>query len=461
MKSLHIHNSFSRKKEEFIPIDPQNVRMYVCGPTVYDRIHLGNARPNVVFDVLFRLLSHLYPKVTYVRNITDVDDKIIIRAAERNIPIEQLTQETAKLFHQDVAALNVLKPTFEPKATEHIGEMIAQIQDIIARGHAYEADSHVLFNVPSMADYGGLSHLDRDAIIAGARVEVASYKKDPADFILWKPAQDDEPGWDSPWGRGRPGWHIECSAMSQKYIGKRFDIHGGGLDLTFPHHENEIAQSCCANGYTAKEGFAQYWMHNGMLMIEGEKMSKSLGNFYTVGEILEKTPGEVIRLMILNVHYRKPLNWTWASLEQSKENLDRFYNALKNTADIDVEPIIDDTFLDALKDDLNTAEALSIMHEITTNLNKAQGSECTLYKAKLLGCAQLLGLLQQDPDDWFKWQAQGADVGLTDEEIESLIIERNTAKQNKDWATADNIRNKLTEKGITLEDSPQGTTWKR
>ncbi|MFV0430610.1 MAG: cysteine--tRNA ligase [Alphaproteobacteria bacterium] len=463
MKPLYIHNSFSRSKEEFKPLDANHIRLYVCGPTVYDRIHLGNARPIVIFDTLFRLLKHIYPKVTYVRNITDVDDKIIIRAKERDIPISQLTCETTELFHQDIAALNTLPPTIEPKATEHIGEMIAQIQALIERNHAYEAEGHVLFHVPSMDDYGMLSKLDKDAIIAGARVEVASYKKDASDFILWKPAKDDEPGWDSPWGCGRPGWHIECSAMSEKYIGKQFDIHGGGLDLTFPHHENEIAQSCCANGFKATEGFAQYWMHNGMLMVEGEKMSKSLGNFFTVGEILEKHHGEIIRLLILSTHYRKPLDWTWKSLEQSKEVLGRFYTALRNTQNLKAEPTIDEAFLDALKDDLNTAEALSIMHEITTQLNKAKGDNIALHKGKLLGCGQILGILEQKPEDWFKWQAAGDshDDGLSDADIEALIQKRNQAKANKDWIAADTIRDELLSQGIHLEDSPQGTIWKR
>ncbi len=459
---LRIYNSFAKEKQTFDPIDSSHVRMYVCGPTVYDRIHVGNARPVVVFDTLFRVLSYLYPKVTYVRNITDVDDKIIQRAAALNMPIDQLTHDTTEYFHQDITAMNVLQPTIEPKATEHIAEMIALVEMLIQKEHAYEADGHVLFYVPSMADYGMLSKLDQDSIVAGARVEVASYKKDPKDFVLWKPAKDDEPGWDSPWGRGRPGWHLECSAMSEKYLGKKFDLHGGGMDLTFPHHENEIAQSCCAHGDTAKEGFAKYWMHNGMLMIEGEKMSKSLGNFYTLHEILDEFSGEAVRLMLLFTHYRKPLDFTKATLKQATEALDRFYTALRKVQDVQIiAPKVDDGVLAALCDDLNSAEAISRLHELTARLNKATTlDEQKELKALLLGSAKLLGILVQDPESWFKQAGQASD-GLDDAAIEQLIAERMAAKAAKDFARADAIRDTLLQEGILLEDGANGTQWRR
>lgn len=456
---LRLYNSFNRQKEEFIPLDENHVRMYVCGPTVYDRIHVGNARPIVVFDTLFRLLSYLYPKVSYIRNITDVDDKIIHRAAELDIGIDQLTGDTTEYFHQDITALNALPPSVEPKATEHIAEMIALIEQLISKDHAYEADGHVLFHVPSMADYGQLSRLDQDSIIAGARVEVAAYKKDSKDFVLWKPAKDEEPGWDSPWGRGRPGWHIECSAMSEKYFGSRFDIHGGGQDLTFPHHENEIAQSCCAHGYSAKDGFARYWLHNGMLMIEGEKMSKSLGNFYTLHEILDEYRGEVVRLMLLSTHYRKPLDFSKAALDQMKEALDRFYVALRKVQHITVEAgEADAVFLQALCDDLNTAEATCRLHELTAQLNKASSKEeQAKLKSMFLASGRILGLLEQDPEAWFKNQAG---VSLDATAIEQLIVQRNQAKAHKDFAMADAIRDQLARHGIILEDGPDGTQWR-
>ncbi len=458
---LYIYNSFSRKKEVFKPLDENHIRLYLCGPTVYDRIHLGNCRPFVVFDSFFRLLKHVYPKVTFVRNITDVDDKIIARAHERNISIDALTKETTDFYHEDLKALNILPPTVEPKATEHIDEMITMIEKLINRGHAYAADDHVLFNVASMTDYGQLSKLDQDAILAGARVEVASYKKNAADFVLWKPAKQGEPAWDSPWGKGRPGWHIECSAMSEKYLGPRFDIHCGGNDLTFPHHENELAQSCCAHGFSAKEGFAQYWMHNGMLNIKGEKMSKSLGNFFTAAEILAKYQGEVLRLMLLSSHYRKPLDGSMDNLDQAKENMDRFYTALRQNAHIQADIAYNTAFLNALKDDMNTPEALSLMHEITTKLNKAENHEQKAqYKGELLGCGHILGLLQQSAETWFKWQPQSQENKVSDEEIEKLIAERNQAKADKNWALADEIRDKLSALNITLEDGPEGTIWR-
>ena len=453
---LTLYNTLNRTKEPFVPLNSERVGMYVCGPTVYDFAHIGNARPVVVFDVLFRLLARLYPGVTYVRNITDVDDKIIKAAAERGEPIEAITTRTADAYHADMAALGALSPTVEPRATGHIAEMIALVETLIERGHAYEADGHVLFNVPSMADYGRLSRLDRREVIEGARVEVAGYKKDPADFVLWKPSTDDQPGWDSPWGRGRPGWHLECSAMSGKYLGESFDIHGGGQDLIFPHHENEIAQSQCAHGPGT---FARYWMHNGHLMVEGEKMSKSLGNFFTVRELLETTPGEAIRLTLLQTHYRQPLNWTAEGAKQARDTLDRFYGALRAVADLAAEPgEVPETVLAALCDDLNTPLAIAHVHELTTALNKAK-TEAQRIKAKasLLAAGAVLGILEQDPEAWFKWSPPSAEGGLSDAEIESLIEQRIAARKAKDFSTADRIRDDLKAQGILLEDGPQGT----
>ncbi len=458
---LSLYNTMSRGKERFVPVDPagQRVGLYVCGPTVYDFAHIGNARPVVVFDVLYRLLKRLYPSVTYVRNITDVDDKIIAAADESGEPIDAITARTADAFHADMAALNALPPNVEPRATQHIPEMIALIASLVERGHAYEADGHVLFHVPSMSDYGRLSRLDRREVIEGARVEIAGYKKDPADFVLWKPSTDDQPGWDSPWGRGRPGWHIECSAMSGRYLGETFDIHGGGQDLIFPHHENEIAQSRCAHG---PETFAKYWMHNGYLMVEGEKMSKSLGNFHTVHDLLDEFPGEVLRLVLLQTHYRQPLNWTAEGVRQARDTLDRFYTALRRTDDIDAAPAdLPRPVLDALCDDLNTPLAISHLHEIAGALNKAEDrGEKAARKGELLAAGEVLGLLQAEPEAWFKWQPAAADT-LDAAEIERLIEERAAARKAKDFATSDRIRDDFKDKGILLEDGPDGTTWRR
>ncbi len=444
----------------FEPLDANDVRFYVCGPTVYDFAHIGNARPVVVFDVLARLLRRLYPKVTYVRNITDVEDKINDRAKELGEDIRSLTERTAKQFHEDMAALGALPPDVEPRATDHIAEMIAMIEVLVANGHAYEADGHVLFDVPSMPDYGRLSGHSREELVAGARVEVAPYKKDPADFVLWKPSTPDLPGWDSPWGRGRPGWHIECSAMSMKYLGANFDIHGGGQDLIFPHHENEIAQSRCAH---PDEGFAKYWMHNGYLMAEGEKMSKSLGNFYTVHELLGEFTGrgEAIRLVLLQTHYRQPLDFTKDGIVQAKATLDRFYLALRGVSGV---AAINDTAADvqaALEDDLNTPLAISHLHESLGMLNRAKSDrDKAAAKGRLLAGGQLLGLAQQDPETWLRGDASAS--GLDDAEIERLIAERNAARKSRDFATADRIRDELSAAGLLLEDKPDGTTaWRR
>src|SRR5690606_17937638 len=459
--TLYLYNTAKRQKEEFVPLEPGKAGMYVCGPTVYDFAHIGNARPVVVFDVLYRLLRHLGFDVTYVRNITDVDDKIITAARENGESIEALTLRTAKAFQDDMAALNALSPTFEPRATEHIGGMIEMIAALIEKGHAYEASGHVLFDVTSMADYGALSGRNRDEMIAGARVEVAPYKKDPADFILWKPSDADVPGWDSPWGRGRPGWHIECSVMSKAKLGVTFDIHGGGRDLIFPHHENEVAQSRCAHDGAP---FARYWVHNGFLMVEGKKMSKSLGNFYTVRELLAEAPGEALRMNMLSTHYRQPLDWTASGLKAAKASLDRLYTAMQKLADVEAGPAVPSPeVLAALLDDLNTPQALAALNALAGEANKAtDAAEKARLKGELLGSGALLGLLAMSADDWFRGGSDANAGGcLSNAEIEAEIEARLAARKAKDFARADAIRDALAAKGIILEDGPGGTTWKR
>ncbi|MDH3241186.1 MAG: cysteine--tRNA ligase [Alphaproteobacteria bacterium] len=459
---LKLYNSASRAKEAFVPLDPSHVRMYVCGPTVYDRAHIGNARPVVVFDVLYRLLKATYERVTYCRNITDVDDKIIAAARDRNIPIDRLTSDTTQAYHEDMAALGALDPDVEPRATEHVPQMIAMIECLIERGNAYVADGHVLFSVPSMPEYGRLANRDMREMIAGARVEVAPYKQDPADFVLWKPSEADQPGWDSPWGRGRPGWHIECSAMSEAHLGESFDIHGGGLDLIFPHHENEIAQSTCAHGGKL---FARYWVHNGYLTVNGEKMSKSLGNFFTVRDLLDQAPGEAIRFYMMGTHYRQPLDWTLDGLCSARAGLDRFYSALRDVAEIETGPDegIPQTVRDALEDDLNTPQAIAALHEIATSLNKAaDAADKKRLKAELLTGGGVLGLLCHDPEAWFKGEVGVCpDGGPSAAEIEAEIERRTQARKEKDFAEADRIRDALADQGIVLEDKPDGTIWRR
>lgn len=456
MTDIYLHNTLKQRKDLFTPIDAKNVRMYVCGPTVYDKAHLGNAKTPVVYDVLYRLLCHVYGKehVTYVSNITDVDDKILNKHKQTGKPIREITEETYNWYIKDMEALNVLAPNYRPRATEYIPYMIELVQKLLENHHAYEVQKHVLFDVESMPNYGCLSNRSMGEMMAGARVEVADYKKNPADFILWKPSDADQPGWNSPWGYGRPGWHLECSAMSSKLLGNDFDIHGGGSDLIFPHHENELAQSTCA--YPGSH-FAKYWVHTGMLMINGEKMSKSLGNFYTVDEILEKYPAEALRLLFLTTHYHQPFNFTFEGLTQAKAILDKFYNALLKTADVPaVQAEPQEKLIDALKDDLNTPLALSYLHEDVNILNKAETVEARqVAKAQLLADAYMLGLLYNNPEAWFK--------GTDDEssEMEALIQKRAEAKKNKDFATADAIRDELKSKGIVLEDGPLGTTWKR
>ena len=454
---ISLYNTLHRRKEEFIPIDASNVRMYVCGPTVYDRAHLGNAKTPVAFDVLYRLLRYVYgpEHVTYVSNITDVDDKILNKHKETGKSIREITEETYQWYIDDMAKLNVLAPNYRPRATEYIDEMIELVKLLLQNGHAYEAEGHVLFDVDSMPGYGYLSGRSMKEMLAGARIEVADYKKNPADFILWKPSSPDQPGWNSPWGYGRPGWHLECSAMSSKLLGNTFDIHGGGSDLIFPHHENECAQSLCAH---PGEKFAKYWVHSGMLMVDGVKMSKSLGNFYLIDEVLEKAPAEALRLLFLSTHYHQPFNFTFDGLNQAKATLDKFYNALLRVKDVEtVKAEPDERVVAALADDMNTPLALSYLHELVNILNKASTiEEQKEAKAKLLASAEMLGILWQDPESWFK--------GGSDDEaamIEGKIAERAAAKKAKDYALADKIREELKAQGIILEDTPQGTTWKK
>jgi cysteinyl-tRNA synthetase len=445
---LKLYDTLTREKRVFTPLDPKRVRMYVCGPTVYDFAHIGNARPVIVFDVLYRLLRHLYGEshVMYVRNITDVDDKINARAAERGISIRDLTEETYKNFTEDVAALGCLPPDVEPRATEHIEEMKALIERLVADKHAYLAEEHVLFSVPSMQDYGKLSKRPLDEMIAGARVDVAPYKRDPMDFVLWKPSKSGEPSWPSPAGiatPGRPGWHIECSAMSWKHLGETFDIHGGGIDLVFPHHENEIAQSCCA--FHTKV-MANFWMHNGFLQVEGEKMAKSVGNFIIIRDVLKDWPGDVARLAMLASHYRQPINWTLKGLEEAEKALTSFYEA----ASADAEPRPAQGVLDALLDDLNTPKAIAEMH----GLKNAAGRKA------LAGTLRFFGFR---PDELKAWQTRRAPVtALEQGEIESRVAARNAARKLKNFAEADRIRKELDEMGVELEDHKDGTTtWKR
>lgn len=458
MTQIYLHNTLKQRKDEFTPIDANNVRMYVCGPTVYDRAHLGNAKTSVVFDVLFRLLCQVYGKehVTYVSNITDVDDKILNKHKQTGKSIREITEQTYQWYLEDMEKLNVLAPTYRPRATEYINEMIELVKLLLKNGHAYESAGHVLFDVDSFPAYGSLSGRSMKEMLAGARIEVADYKKNPADFILWKPSEADQPGWNSPWGYGRPGWHLECSAMSSKLLGIDFDIHGGGADLIFPHHENECAQSVCAF-----EGshFAHYWVHAGMLMVDGVKMSKSLGNFYNVDEIIGKYPAEALRLLFLTTHYHQPFNFTFAGLEQAKAVLDKFYNALLKVNDIEAEQCAPNAkVVEALADDINTPAALAALHEIATNLNKAETmAEKARLKGEFMASAYLLGLLYQSPEAWFK----GDESADEDAEIEAKIKARTEAKKNKDWATADKIRDELKAAGIVLEDSPTGTSWKR
>jgi cysteinyl-tRNA synthetase len=464
---LRLYDTLTREKRVFTPLDPANVRMYVCGPTVYDFAHIGNARPVIVFDVLFRLLRHLYgaDHVTYVRNITDVDDKINDRAA-RDFPglplndaIRKVTEQTANQFHADVAALGSLPPTYEPRATDFVlpradgkADMVTLIKQLIARGHAYEAGGEVLFDVQSMPDYGALSGRKLDEQLAGARVAVDAHKKNPADFVLWKRSSENEPGWDSPWGRGRPGWHIECSAMSAAYLGDVFDIHGGGLDLIFPHHENEIAQSRCAHGTAA---MANYWMHNGFLEVEGSKMSKSLGNFVTIRELLNDWPGEALRLNMLKTHYRSPIDWTLKSLEESKRVVDSWYDIVGD--DTQATGGADDDVLSLLGDDLNTSGAITCLHAIAARRTGTSGQAQIDIKRTLKVSAMLLGLLGKTKHEYL--ESNPKVVMVNKDVVDSLIADRSAARARKDFKESDRIRDELAAMGVVIKDSKQGTTW--
>ena len=452
--SIRLYNTASQTRESFEPLDPSNVRIYVCGPTVYDLAHVGNARPVVVFDTLVRLLRRRYPKLTYVRNITDIDDKINNAARLSGEPIGEITRRTTRAYHDDMAALGALPPDVEPRATETIPEMIEMIEGLIAAGHAYvaepvpaQAGSHVLFHVPSWPDYGKFARRSPQEMLAGARVEVAPYKRDPMDFVLWKPSDAETPGWASPWGRGRPGWHIECSAMAKRYLGITFDIHGGGLDLVFPHHQNEVAQSECLH----HAPLANYWMHNGYVVVEGEKMSKSLGNFFTVRDLLAEFPGEAIRLALLSAHYRQPLDITRDGLARARQTLDRWYRAV-GEADQAAEP--PEAVLAALEDDLNTPQAIVEMHALADRALAGEAAAAAGLKA----AGTIVGLLTAKASTWFRGEA---DDHMTSKRIDELIAARAEARSRKDFATSDRIRDELAADGVLLEDGPQGTTWRR
>ena len=456
--TLHLYDTFSKSKREFRPIDPNNVRMYVCGPTVYDYAHVGNARPVIVFDTLFRIMRHSYgvDNVTYVRNITDVDDKIIEAANSNKEDISSLTSRTIQYFHDDASYIGALVPTIEPKATDHINEMVEMIETLIVKGFAYEVDGNVLFSSSKYDQYGKLSGKNIDELIAGARVDIEDFKKESSDFILWKPSKDNEPGWESPWGKGRPGWHIECSAMSKKYLGEQFDIHAGGLDLIFPHHENEIAQSCCANG---SETLANFWLHNGYVTSEGEKMSKSLGNFTTINELLFDFNGEAIRYALLQAHYRAPLSFSNKSLEEAKRSLSRLYRAVDGfeiNGDPDKELIIN------VCDDINTPKALARAHYLADESNRGS-RECA---QKLKNSSKILGILSQSTEEWFKSRNENnknkvVNNFLTDKEIDELILKRRIAKESKDYVLADQIREQLLKLDIVLEDKSDKTIWRK
>jgi len=454
---LRLYNTLTRSKDAFRPLDPANVRLYVCGPTVYDLAHIGNARPVIVFDVLFRLLRRLYgaDAVTYVRNITDVDDKINARAADRGITIRDLTEETYDWFRQDTAALGCLPPSVEPRATEHIREMQALIERLVASGHAYVAEDHVLFDVPSMPDYGQLSRRPLDEMLNGARVDVAPFKRDPMDFVLWKPSTEGQPGWPSPCGietPGRPGWHIECSAMSWRHLGETFDIHGGGIDLVFPHHENEIAQSRCAFG---TGGMAQVWMHNGFLLLEGEKMSKSLGNFVTIRELLADWEGEVLRLAMLSTHYRQPINWTRQGIGFAAKTLDKWYRVVGDVeADTGPDNPFESEIADRLGDDLNSPRAITHLHHLAEVAEHEETSSALRRRFK--GAANLLGLLQLTETEWKARQRDA--IAVDPDAIEALIAARIAARKARDFAAADHIREQLAAQGVILMDNKDGTT---
>ncbi len=449
---ISLYNSLTRRTEPFAPLDPARVTMYLCGPTVYNFVHIGNARGPVVFDVLARLLRRHYPHVVYARNITDVEDKINAAAQQEGVPISTITDRYTRAYHQDMAGLGIAPPDLEPHATAHIGEIIAMTEALIAGGHAYAAEGHVLFDVESYAAYGALSGRDTEELIAGARVEIAPYKKNPADFVLWKPSTPELAGWQSPWGRGRPGWHIECSAMCAAQLGDTIDIHAGGVDLLFPHHENEIAQSTCAHGGKV---FARWWMHNGMLTFDGRKMSKSLGNVLLVHELLKLHPPEALRLLLLRGHYRQPLDWSEGAIAQAVSTLDGWYRVLRDLAGIDVatnDLPVPERVEAALCDDLNTPQALAELAQLADNARQGGTAEA---KAALLGGGALLGLLQQDPETWFR----RGETAVDEARVEELLLQRRHARADRDFARADAIRDELARLGIAIEDNAQGTRW--
>ena len=461
MKIFKIHNTLGNKLEEFNPIDPNHVRIYACGPTVYNYAHIGNARMAVVNDMLVNFLRTIYSKVTYVSNITDIDDKIITAAEEEKVPIQELTTKFSKIYNEDMAVLGVKLPDIQPKATDHIPEMIQLIETLIQNDFAYEKEGHVLFHVPAFKNYGSLSGRNRDEQIVGSRVEAAPYKKDPTDFILWKPSPSPKPGWESPWGFGRPGWHLECSAMSEKTLGLPFDIHSGGVDLVFPHHENEIAQTCAAhNSLNDLQAFARYWFHNGFVNVKGEKMSKSIGNIRLVHELIKEYKGEVLRLTLLSSHYRQPLNWTREIIKQNSSMLDRLYRMLKDLEHIDAykgQHRIQENIIDGLYDDLNTPKVIAELNILSNQINKADDKTKGQIKYNLLEIGKIFGILQDNPNTWLGY---GKSENLDGATIERLIKERNEARRNKNFDLADSIRRQLKEKGIEIEDTSDGTVWR-
>ena len=455
---MKVFNTHSGKKEDFIPIDPEHIKIYACGPTVYNYAHIGNARMAVVFDTLVRVLRDIYPKVTYVSNITDIDDKIIDAANELKVPIEEITNKYTNIYNKDMSKLLVMAPDIQPKATEYIPEMIALINDLIDKNHAYEKDGHVLFHVPSYENYGSLSKRNREEQIAGSRVEIAPFKKDPADFVLWKPSNDSQPGWDSPWGYGRPGWHTECSAMSEKTLGLPFDIHGGGRDLTFPHHENEIAQSCCSSAdINNPNSYVNYWMHNGFVTVNGEKMSKSLGNISLVKDLTDSNHGEVVRLALLSSHYRQALDWNEKVIHQSRRLLDKLYNLLNEIKEI--EPSKDlslsDSFISPLLDDLNTPGLIANLNKMIKDFHSISENELPAFKTALIRATNLIGVCQSSYEDWLSIINENID----EEKIKILIAERLEAKKIKNFERADQIRQELLDMNIEIKDHQHGTDW--
>ena len=456
---LKIHNTLSGTKETFEPVDNNHVRIYACGPTVYNYAHIGNARMAVVNDLLVNVLRTQFENVTYVSNITDIDDKIIDAAHELNEPIKNLTTKYTKIYNDDMGYLNVKLPDIQPHATDHISEMIDLIKKLIENNYAYEKDGHVLFHVPSFSKYGVLSKRNRDQQIAGSRVEVAPFKKDPADFILWKPSPDPLPGWESPWGFGRPGWHLECSAMSEKTLGLPFDIHSGGMDLVFPHHENEIAQTCSLDDNHEPASFAKFWFHNGFVNVEGEKMSKSIGNIKLVHDLKKQYKGEVLRLTLLSAHYRQPLNWTKEIIDQNSKMLDRFYRSLKELQDVEISSdLVSEDIMESLLDDLNTPKVLAKLNTLSNTLSSADTDEKRNIKNNLIATGKILGVMQEDPNIWLGYNQT---ANPEKEEIEGLINQRNEARRSKDFKLADQIRDKLKSKGIEIEDTKNGTIWRK